>query len=57
MKLSRPISELEDKRWDVVVVGGGINGAAVAWDAALRGLSVVLIERDDFGAATSAGCF
>lgn len=42
------------KTYDVLVVGGGITGACVAWDAALRGLSVALVERDDFGAATSA---
>ena len=34
--------------FDVVVVGGGICGAAAAWDAAQRGLSVALLERDDF---------
>jgi glycerol-3-phosphate dehydrogenase len=38
----------------VVVVGGGIHGACIAWDATLRGLRVALVERDDFGAATSA---
>lgn len=42
------------KRYDVLVIGGGITGACVAWDATLRGLSVALVERDDFGAATSA---
>ena len=36
------------------MVGGGIHGACIAWDATLRGLSVALLERDDFGAATSA---
>lgn len=39
---------------DVVVIGGGITGAATARDAALRGLSVVLVERDDFAAGTSS---
>ena len=43
--------------FDLCVVGGGIAGAAVAWDAALRGLRVALIEREDFGGATSSGCF
>ena len=38
----------------MVVVGGGIFGACAAWDAAQRGLSVALIERGDFGGATSA---
>ena len=36
------------------MIGGGITGAAVAYDAASRGLSVALIEKGDFGAATSA---
>ncbi len=39
--------------WDVLVVGGGINGAAVARDAAMRGLSVALVERVDFAAGAS----
>jgi glycerol-3-phosphate dehydrogenase len=40
--------------FDVVVVGGGCNGAAIAWDAALRGLRTLLLEKEDFGWATSA---
>jgi glycerol-3-phosphate dehydrogenase len=39
---------------DLLVIGGGIYGAAIAREAALRGLAVALVERDDFGAATSA---
>jgi glycerol-3-phosphate dehydrogenase len=39
---------------DVVVVGGGILGACVARDAAMRGLSVTLLERGTFGGGTSA---
>ncbi|KQV91350.1 glycerol-3-phosphate dehydrogenase [Massilia sp. Root351] len=39
---------------DVLVVGGGINGAGIARDAAGRGLSVVLCEQDDLGAHTSS---
>jgi glycerol-3-phosphate dehydrogenase len=39
---------------DVLVVGGGINGAAIARDAAGRGLSVVLCEQDDLGQHTSS---
>ena len=39
---------------DLLVIGGGINGAGIARDAAGRGLSVVLVERDDLGAATSS---
>lgn len=40
--------------FDVVVVGGGINGLGVAWDTALRGLRILLVERDDIGSGTSS---
>ncbi|MEM1262550.1 MAG: glycerol-3-phosphate dehydrogenase [Pseudomonadota bacterium] len=40
--------------FDVVVVGGGINGVGIARDAALRGLRVLLLEKDDFGSGTSS---
>ena len=40
-------------RFDLLVVGGGINGAAIARDAAGRGLSVLLVEKDDLAAHTS----
>jgi len=39
--------------FDLLIIGGGINGCGVARDAAMRGLSVVLLERDDFGSGTS----
>ncbi len=38
---------------DVLVIGGGATGAGVAWDAALRGLDVVLVERRDLAEGTS----
>nr|WP_272919464.1 glycerol-3-phosphate dehydrogenase/oxidase [Amycolatopsis rubida] len=38
----------------MIVIGGGITGAATARDAALRGLSVLLVEKDDFAAGTSS---
>jgi glycerol-3-phosphate dehydrogenase len=53
--MQRNLSRLHSARFDIVVVGGGITGATIAHDAALRGLSVALLERQDFGAATSAG--
>jgi glycerol-3-phosphate dehydrogenase len=40
--------------YDLLVVGGGINGAGIARDAAGRGLSVLLVEKDDLGAHTSS---
>lgn len=44
----------EKKEYDLVIIGGGITGAAAAYDAASRGLSVALLERDDFGSKTSS---
>src|SRR3954467_14145171 len=41
------------ERFDVLIIGGGINGCGVARDAVMRGLSVALLERDDFGSGTS----
>ncbi len=46
--------ELSSGRYDVLIVGGGITGIAIAREAAERGLSVCLVEKDDFGGATSA---
>lgn len=40
-------------QYDLVVVGGGINGTGIARDAALRGLRVALVEREDWGAGTT----
>jgi glycerol-3-phosphate dehydrogenase len=40
--------------FDLLIVGGGINGAGIARDAAGRGLSVLLVERGDFAGATSS---
>lgn len=44
----------EAPHYDVVVIGGGINGAAIAREAALSGRSVILFERDDLCSGTSA---
>ena len=41
--------------FDVAIIGGGIIGCGIARDAALRGLSVVLFDRGDFGGGTTAG--
>jgi glycerol-3-phosphate dehydrogenase len=42
------------ERFEVVVIGGGITGAGVALDAASRGYSVALVERDDYAIGTSS---
>ena len=52
--VKRNLREAAAGLYDLVVVGGGIYGAAVAWDAVGRGLRVCLIEKSDFSAGTSA---
>ncbi len=47
----RKMSQLE---LDVLVIGGGITGAGVAWDAARRGMKIGLLEMNDFGSGTSS---
>src|SRR5579864_6788202 len=49
----RDLDRLTGATFDVLVVGGGIYGLTIAYDAAQRGLSVALIERDDFGSGAS----
>jgi len=51
--VQRDLRRLANTNFDVVVVGAGIYGTTAAWDAALRGLSVALIDRGDFGSGTS----
>ena len=51
--MQRDLRMLADTRFDVLVVGAGFYGVTTAWDAAQRGLSVAIIDKDDFGAATS----
>ncbi len=49
----RDLDALISRRFDVLVVGGGIHGLMAAWDAAVRGLDVALIDRADFGGGAS----
>ncbi|MSR15191.1 MAG: glycerol-3-phosphate dehydrogenase/oxidase [Gammaproteobacteria bacterium] len=42
------------REFDVAIIGGGATGAGIAWDAASRGLSTLLVERGDFGQGTSS---
>lgn len=49
----RDLHAVADRTYDVLIVGGGIYGLAIAYDVAQRGLAVALVERDDFGSGTS----
>ena len=58
MDFSEPVRNLTSvsgRQFDVAIIGGGIIGAGIARDAALRGLSVCLVEQRDFGSGTTAG--
>ena len=50
---TRDTSRLEQRSFDVVVVGGGIYGLAIAYEAASRGLTTALVEAADFGGGIS----
>lgn len=52
--MKRNLKNLANEKFDVLIVGGGISGACIAWDAALRGLKVALVEKNDFASATSS---
>jgi len=56
MKREAMIARVRKRKepWDMVVIGGGATGAGVAVDAASRGYSVLLLEREDFGKGTSS---
>ncbi len=51
--MKRDLGALAAREHDVLVVGGGIHGAAAAWDAAQRGLKTALVEARDFGSGVS----
>jgi glycerol-3-phosphate dehydrogenase len=52
--MQRNLHALANTVHDILILGGGIYGAAAAWEASLRGLSVALIDKSDWGAATSS---
>jgi glycerol-3-phosphate dehydrogenase len=52
--MRRALAQLSERVYDALIIGGGIYGVSIARDAALRGLSVALLEKGDFGHATSS---
>lgn len=48
------INDLSTQQFDLVVIGGGITGCGIALDAALRGMKVALVEKNDFASGTSS---
>lgn len=47
------LDRLAEDTFDVLIIGGGITGVAIARDAAMRGMRVALVEKDDFASGTS----
>src|SRR5438552_10645808 len=47
-------AELASRTFDALVIGGGITGCGIAREAALRGLAVALVDKDDFASGTSS---
>src|SRR5262245_48425781 len=52
--MKRQVEALTAETFDLVILGGGITGAGVALDAALRGLRVALVDKGDFASGTSS---
>lgn len=54
MNRNKNIERIKNEEFDICIIGGGASGAGSALDAALRGLKVALIEKNDFAAETSS---
>lgn len=50
----RDLTQIQQQEYDVIIIGGGINGAGVARDAAIRGLKTILMEQHDFASGSSS---
>ncbi|MCQ1998802.1 FAD-dependent oxidoreductase, partial [Propionibacterium freudenreichii] len=54
LERSEALARLGSERFDILIIGGGITGAYAAFDAALRGHKVALVEKGDFASGTSS---
>jgi len=52
--MRRSLRSLAEKSYDLLIIGGGINGAGIASEAAGRGLKTLLLERRDFSSGTTS---
>ena len=50
----RELADLDNTTFDMVVIGGGITGVCVAREASAAGMSVLLVDKGDFGSGTSS---
>ena len=57
LNLSRQPQALQNETFDLLIVGAGIFGACAAWEAALRGYNVAIVEQNDFGSGVSANSY
>ena len=54
MKRNETLAEIKAQVWDLIIIGGGASGLGIALDACSRGLSVALLEKEDFAKGTSS---
>lgn len=54
MTREETLNKLQREKFDLLVIGGGITGAGIAYDAAMRGIRVALVEKGDFACGTSS---
>ncbi|QDX97051.1 glycerol-3-phosphate dehydrogenase/oxidase [Pectobacterium carotovorum subsp. carotovorum] len=48
------LADIKDEVFDIIIIGAGVTGSAIARDASLRGLKTIVIEKDDIAAGTSS---